>query len=153
MNATHHFRVDQTRVLPKIFGTGFDKRGERVEMTRDFQDSRSNGGKDFFHVLNDPVIEGVNGAVGDRFANAPNHQRLDVLSLDLDVNPGTLPDRIEHVREGRDSNAAGEEDFSQLGIRHIGYGRFRPRNSASASHRRIVVYDYDAVARRMDIQL
>lgn len=153
VNAAHQIRVDQGPVLPKIFGTGFDERGERVDVTRYFQNSRSNGRKDLFDVLNDPVIERVDGAVGGRFANAANDERLDVLSFDLDVNPRAVTNRIEHVLERRDSDAVGEGDLPQLGRGEIGDRRARARGSASALHRRIVVHDDHPIIRRMDIQL
>jgi hypothetical protein len=151
VNAVHEVRVDQSPILPQILGAGFDEGGERVEVTRYFQNSRSNGREDFLDVLNDPVIECVNGAVGGRFANAANHERLDVLSLDLDVNPRALTNRVEHIIEGRDSNAVREDDLSQLGRREI--GDRRARQPMEASDCRVVVYHHHTVARGMNIQL
>ena len=72
VNPANHVCVDKGLVLPQIFGACFDERGERVEMTRYFQNSRSNGRENLFHVLNDPVVEGVDSAVRGRFADAAN---------------------------------------------------------------------------------
>jgi hypothetical protein len=153
MHPTHQILIGQRAVLPKILGARFDERGKRVEVTRYFQNSRSNGREYLFDILNDPVIERVNGAIGGRLANAAHHERLDVLSLDLDVNSWAFTNRIEHLLERRDTNAVGEDDLPQLERREMGYRRACARGPPPALDRRIVVYNHHSIARCMHIQL
>lgn len=153
VDATHEILVDQSPLLPEIFGSGFDERGQRVEMTRNFERPGSNRREELFDVVNDPVVEGMHGTVGARFTNAPRHERFDVFSLDLDVHPRPPANRVEHALERRNSDTVREDDLSQLGEREFGDCSTRTLWPATRFDRRIMVHDHHSIARRMHIEL
>ena len=87
------------------------------------------------------------------FPDAPDHQRLDVPTLDLDEHGGPISDRMQNFRERRNKDALRQRKTPDLVDRQIGDSCSSAVAQVAGLNYRIVVYYDGAVTRSVYVQL
>jgi hypothetical protein len=150
MGAGNQLFIDERHLLPEILRSGADERCHRIDVTRHFENARSNGREYPLHGFDNAMVESVHRAPRARLPNAPHYQWLDGSRLDFDIHHRPITDSIENLFERGDFNAVRQWKAADLRCGEIGYsGSRRPRRI----HDWIVVHDDDAVARRVHVEL
>src|SRR6266404_7009460 len=150
MSAHYQFFIDERHLLPKVLCPSSDERGYRIDVTRYFENTSSNGGENPPHGFDNAMIESVHSAPRAGPPNAPHYQWLDVSRLDFDINHRPITDSIENLFERGNFNTVRQWETANLRCGEIGYPGSRRRQRA---HGRIVVHNHDAVARGVDVEL
>ena len=142
--------VDERDLLPEILRSGSDEGCHRIDVTAADQHARSQSREDVPHGLDDTMVEGVYGAVGSGFSDAPDNQGLDILRLDLHVYHCSIANRVENRVQSRDLDSLGQWKASEIGHRELGDSRGA---RAGRVYYRVVVDDDRTVFCAVDVQL
>lgn len=153
MRALDGLFVDRIDFLPQVFGGRGDEGCGRIDMPRNFEYTRSDGGEDCLDGSDDAVIERMNRAGGFRLADATGDQRLDAPRLDLDVDDCPVSNDLERFVERRNASTVSEREPLEVGGRQVDDRPMRWPLRMPGVHHRIVVDDNKPVMCSVDVEL
>ena len=145
--------VDIIDVLPQIFRSREPERGGGIDVSRHLQHATPDGRKYFLHCLHDAVIERMHGALRLRLANGSDYVRLDVTSFDFNEHCSARADRVERLGQRRNPNSRTDLVMTQSIVLSGRDGDFLARRHTFRMKDRVVMDNYNPVARPMDVEL
>lgn len=148
--------VNELAFLPEIGCVCGCKERRDIDWISDKENPRLDSWRELMEGGNNSMIERVHGASIISIGKAVYHsrdKRFDPQLLDFDVHSTSLRDCFKHVLERWDRNAGAQLECTKSLVGQRAYRAPGKRRSRVSWKARVVMYHYDAVARRVDVEL